>query len=805
MKEAVKAFEPNKAAGPDGLQPCIIQNTWDHISGVIQNIMITSHKLQHVPTPWNESKGIFLAKPGKTDYQQAKSFRTITLSATMLKLQERLILWHMQHDLKMDDQTNDQQYGFRKGRSTEGALHKIIYKIEKRIAKKGYVIGTFLDIEGAFDNVSHKAIAEAVYATPVDKSTAGWIINMVTNRQLTITHKTATKRFRVRRGCPQGGILSPFLWNLVVDDLLRYTAKEIPGYLQAFADDLVVLCESNDLEVARSRTITTIKSIERWCQSKGLKISALKTKIINFTWKTKWTLKPIKVGGEIIPLAKSVKFLGVHLDPKLNFNEHISKIAANATASLMAMQCKRAVGPTWGLNPQTCKWLYLTTIRPILSYCSTVWIRALTTENNRKVIRKVQSLALRILSGAMPGTPNEALDHIIGIPGIINYLNGEAAKGATRLQSQNTWTKEVVNATEGTILSHATMNNEYIKNLGLPQAAKDLIKPKLIIKRAYTTKYPTKQEADQYKSDLPDMINSLPIETITCYTDGSKTDEEDTGYGYFITTENNNTVLAEHSARLPSFCTVYQAELSAITAAVNQLQSIGVKDKEIIILSDSRSAIQTLNNRLIKSNTALQCHRALNALGLNNTVKVMWVEAHCGIYGNEKADGLAKEGTKHNTYATGYIPQSYIKQHINKTVVEMSEHEWSMTNFRHTNLTLGPNTKTTRKDLQGLEKNRNKFRIAIQLITGHIGLNDHLHKMTLVDSKTCPYCELEDETTGHYLGTCPSFAMIRGEIFNTYYASLSDIFENHRITEIVRYAIKTERFLEYKGPDPGGG
>ena len=82
---------------------------------------------------------------------------------------------------------------------------------------------------------------------------------MATNRYVTIEHKTSSKRFRVKRGCPQGGILSPFLWNLVVDDLLRYSANEIPGYIQAFADDLVILCESNDLEVAHTRTVKSIK------------------------------------------------------------------------------------------------------------------------------------------------------------------------------------------------------------------------------------------------------------------------------------------------------------------------------------------------------------------------------------------------------------------------------------------------------------------------------------------------------------------------------------------------------------------
>ena len=254
IAKAVRTFEPEKAAGPDNIQPIIMQKAWDHISVITRKIMMYSHQTQHIPAPWMESKGIFLAKPGKTDYNQAKSYRTITLSPVLLKLHEKVILWHMQHDLKMAEHTSKRQFGFQKGCSTETALHKMIHKIERRIAKKGYVLGTFLDIEGAFDNVSFKAISKAINQSPVDKSTSGWIINMVTNRHITIKHKDTTRRIQVRRGCPQGGILSPFLWNLIVDDLLGFSANEIPGYLQAFADDLSILSEGGDLEIIRART-----------------------------------------------------------------------------------------------------------------------------------------------------------------------------------------------------------------------------------------------------------------------------------------------------------------------------------------------------------------------------------------------------------------------------------------------------------------------------------------------------------------------------------------------------------------------
>ena len=99
------------------------------------------------------SPKVFLPEPGKIDYNQPKSFRTITrervivLNDLLLKLQERVILWHMQHDHNMADSLSKNQFGFKRGTETETALHKIVHTIERRIAKKGYVLGTFLDIE----------------------------------------------------------------------------------------------------------------------------------------------------------------------------------------------------------------------------------------------------------------------------------------------------------------------------------------------------------------------------------------------------------------------------------------------------------------------------------------------------------------------------------------------------------------------------------------------------------------------------------------------------------------------------------
>ena len=175
----------------------------------------------------------------------------------------------------------------------------------------------------------------------------------------------------------------------------------------------------------------------------------------------------------------------------------------------------------------------------------------------------------------------------------------------------------------------------------------------------------------------------------------------------------------------------------------------------------------------------------------------MWCGSRAieGHWGNEEADRLAKIGTTASTKVVGYLPYSFIKRSIDVRVREESAKLWSSNAPRHSALALNNNIPHIKK-LSCLINDRNGYRTAIQLITGTIGLNYHLHKIKIVPSPVCDQCQQEDETVGHFLGTCPAFSMIRGEYFNTYYASLTEIFENNSILKIVKYAKRTKR-LEY--------
>ena len=178
---------------------------------------------------------------------------------------------------------------------------------------------------------------------------------------------------------------------------------------------------------------------------------------------------------------------------------------------------------------------------------------------------------------------------------------------------------------KGTINTHTNINNIFLQDLDLPKPqVRDLTTPILNLDRNFKTVIPG-ENINEYRESLAETIEQTPPHCITCYTDGSKL-ESRCGAGYVITTNNNNTIIGEASYRLPDYCSVYQAELTAIREACNFIKE--ETNKHIIIWTDSLSSLMAIRSNNIRSKTVFNCLTAIRNIATTNTVELRWIAAH---------------------------------------------------------------------------------------------------------------------------------------------------------------------------------
>jgi hypothetical protein len=81
---------------------------------------------------------------------------------------------------------------------------------------------------------------------------------------------------KVVGGCPQGGVLSPLLWNLVADRLLTVTNDS--GFSTfGYADDIVIIVQGISAHTVREIMQEALNVVVRWAVNEGLNISPHKT------------------------------------------------------------------------------------------------------------------------------------------------------------------------------------------------------------------------------------------------------------------------------------------------------------------------------------------------------------------------------------------------------------------------------------------------------------------------------------------------------------------------------------------------
>ncbi len=164
--------------------------------------------------------------------------------------------------------------------------------------------------------------------------------SFLSDRTVILSHNGSNLESSVSLGCPQGGVLSPFLWVILIDDLLRLNFN-FPFRLIAYADDLTVLTSHKDASIAAINLQSMCDSIVAWCGDSKLYINALKTIFMLFARKSfdKSGLNLIINSTNIAPSDEAV-LLGFTLDFRLNWHAHVDAKCLAAKKSLLCSQKK---------------------------------------------------------------------------------------------------------------------------------------------------------------------------------------------------------------------------------------------------------------------------------------------------------------------------------------------------------------------------------------------------------------------------------------------------------------------------------
>jgi Reverse transcriptase (RNA-dependent DNA polymerase). len=221
IRWAISSFDPFKSPGADGILPVLLQQGVDCLAPVLIHVFRASIALGYIPLAWRSTNVAFIPKPGRPSYAQAKAYRPISLTSFLLKTLERIVDRHIRDGVLRANPLHRYQYAYQAGRSVDTALHSLVSRIERAMDDKDLALAAFLDIEGAFDNTPFESINSAVRNRGLEDTLCRWIDTMLRNRTVTATLSGETSRCKVGRGCPQGGVLSPLLWGLVVDGALE--------------------------------------------------------------------------------------------------------------------------------------------------------------------------------------------------------------------------------------------------------------------------------------------------------------------------------------------------------------------------------------------------------------------------------------------------------------------------------------------------------------------------------------------------------------------------------------------------------
>jgi ribonuclease HI len=781
---ALHELSPFKAPGPSGIANVALQKTSTLLAPILTAITNAALKTGYHPRAWKTFITITLRKPGKPDYTIPKAYRPIALEDTMSKVTESIIAKRLTQLAEEFELLPRNHFGARPGKTTTDAVLYLVQHIKDKWRQGKITSVIFLDISQAFPSVSHERLIHNLQKRRVPLAIVEWCRNFLTQRTTTLKFDDyMSEPLLASAGIPQGSPLSPILYLFYSADLLEIVTHNDRSRLAGgFIDDTMIAVSSESISTNLTMLQPLIDRSVDWSHKHACQFDIGKFQLVHFTRnRRKHSPTPITIGNHIVPAVDTAKYLGLMLDKELRWHAQTEQAIAKGTSATLAVA--RLARPALGMPHRHIRQLYQTVVQPRMEYGLVVWYQPVRAGTNggckrgsvgtARKLGKVQNLAARQIVGGLRSTPIDFLNFHANLLPIELHLNKTVALATARLRSlppSHPLAKPIKRCARSYPRYHRGPLHELLATFPT-NAPLETIDPTPVAP-TWTPRftYHIASSREEAENRIKTYENDFCI-----YTDGSGMDNR-IGAAAFSLGRDGAPRARQHLLGTDHEHTVFEGELVGVILALDIILAER-RLRSATILLDNQAAIRALQTNRPQPGQQLTrlFHKQLTKIcQLRRTFRLhlAWVPGHAGVAGNERADELAKAASEGATTLLHTpvpllnnlpLSQSAVKMQIKLSALASWRAQWlsSKHGRRLRQFDSTPPGNQTQLLYRGLSRPAGS--LLTQLRSGHVGLNQHLSRIKLVDSPKCPNCDTR-ETVEHYLLGCRRYTQARHEL-----------------------------------------
>ena len=759
------------AAGPDGVHANLLDKAdREYMTKVLSVIWNQAWNEGVFLEGWKEEHRAVLPKPGKEDFHQCDSYRTVSLTAVIGKRFEkissrRLLILMEEKDFDVD------QFAYLEGRYMTQAAVLVIEQIKRARLQKKKVAAVFFDFSDAFGNVNRAKLLKKVQSLGVRGKLLQHIADFLCNRKarIRVSSDTIGEWLDSVIGSSAGTVLGPIIFVIF--------AKDIPKIISPkFADDTVGIAMGDSVQEVERKLQRSVDELRKWSESNGMILNVSKTKVIDFSTGRKETYN-IKLGEKLVENVSKIKYLGLVLDDNLSFDMHVDSVVGKVNSALNKI-CVLIRGRK-GIPIDVALDLYKSLVRPHLEYAIPAW--STLSNSQLATLDRLQCKCIKKIMGVFDNTSSNAIEVIANIVPfnlrMIELCNREwvrtmslpvshklrkmimegsvyNGREATPLGYMNFVSKDIVRKLEEENLQ---IEEKVVLDSSVIENQRNIKELNIFSSKIGNSKNRTKDQVVKAQEQFSTFLSNIEENTLLAFTDGSVLGENCFGQGGcgVVMYTKAEGVISGVSKKVGRMVDNVACEVEGVLSA---LEMIGNNEESVLdkvyVLTDCKSAVDILvGQKEVRKNLA-ELQRLWEIIRkmeeCNIEVDLIWIPGHADIELNEEADRLAKIGSRmeceeRQETVTKSVTDRWIKEKISERWNRAWKNSETGAWTRELINKVGKKLKFPRDRSTGMSY--------VRLLVNNTATKENMFRFKLAEDRECE-CGEGIESTQHVLMEC---------------------------------------------------